>query len=173
VDRVGDPVRGVSNAVVDAGLTPLGAGVPGAHDADQGPPALDFCHEGSARIALAGVLASLVVSRAHHLVVDDDPDALVAVPVLALAVVDGGNVDDLKGKKMNQPETLFKKIGSWKAPQSKPSLEVNFVTNYQIVYINETAYGFCKGNFILLLFQIKKQVTRATFFCAWLICKVE
>ena len=96
VDRVGDPVRGVSHAVVDAGLAPLGAGVSGADDADQGPPAIDLGHEWSAGIALAGVLSSLVVAGAHHLVVDDHPDALVPVPVLALAVVNGRDVNNLE-----------------------------------------------------------------------------
>jgi hypothetical protein len=81
--------------MVDAGLTPFGTRIARADNADEGPPALDLGHEWATRITLARVLASVVVAGAHHLVVDDDPDALVAMPALALAVVDGGNVNNL------------------------------------------------------------------------------
>ena len=98
--------------MVDAGLTPLGAGVARTDDADQGPSAFDLGHEGAAGIALAGVLASLIVARAHHLVVDDDPDALVAMPSLAFAVVNGRHVDDLKqNTRFSFLSIFFKKMG--------------------------------------------------------------
>lgn len=44
---------------------------------------------------LTGVFATISVSGTHHLVVDDDVDALGLVPVLALAIVDDGHVDHL------------------------------------------------------------------------------
>ena len=81
--------------MVDAGLTPFGTRVARADNPDEGPPAFDLGHEWAAGITLARVLASVVVAGAHHLVVDDDPDALVAMPALALAVLDRGNVNNL------------------------------------------------------------------------------
>jgi len=92
---VRDPVRGVRNPVVDAGLTPFGTRVACADNTDEGPPTLNLGHEWAARISLARVPASVVVAGAHHLFVDDDPDALVAMPALALAVIDGWNVNNL------------------------------------------------------------------------------
>ena len=86
--------------MVDPGLTPFGAGVPGADDADEGPPAVDLGHEGAAGVPLAGVPAAVVVAGAHHLVVDDDTDALVAMPPLALSVIDGGDIYYLNNAKM-------------------------------------------------------------------------
>ena len=38
VDRIGDPVGGVRNPVVDPGLTPLRAGISGGNNANQSPP---------------------------------------------------------------------------------------------------------------------------------------
>ena len=61
-------------------------------------PALDLCHERSARVSLTGVLAAVVVPGADHLVVDDHVDALPFVPPLALAVVDHRHVHNLKKK---------------------------------------------------------------------------
>lgn len=82
--------------MVDAGLTPLGAGVARTDDADQGPSAFDLGHEGAAGIALAGVLASLIVARAHHLVVDDNVNPVGSMPPLANAIVYYRNVHRLQ-----------------------------------------------------------------------------
>ena len=46
-----------------------------------------FHHQRSSTVPLAGVLAAVVIPSAHHLVVDDDIDALVPMPLLALSVV--------------------------------------------------------------------------------------
>ena len=96
VDAVADPVAGVRHAVVDAGLAGLGAAVARAHQPDQRPAALVLHHQRPAAVALAAVLAAAVVAGADHLVVDDDVDALVSVPLLALPVVDHGHVHHLQ-----------------------------------------------------------------------------
>ena len=46
---------------------------------------------------LAGVLAAAPVAGAHHLVVDDDVDAVALVPLLTQPVVDDGHVHGLQG----------------------------------------------------------------------------
>ena len=45
---------------------------------------------------LARILATVDVAGAHHLLVDDDVDALLTVPLLTHVAVDDGNVDHLQ-----------------------------------------------------------------------------
>ena len=84
------------HSVVNAGLTPLGTAVTRRHNTNQGPSTLDFCHEGSPWVALAGVLATPIVASADHLVVDDDIDAFVAMPPLAFSVVNHWHIYHLE-----------------------------------------------------------------------------
>ena len=95
-DAVWDPVAGVRHPVIYPGLARLGAAVAGADQAYQGPPPVVLHHQGPPAVALAAVLASPVVTGTDHLVVDDDVDPLLPVPLLALPVVDHGDVHHLQ-----------------------------------------------------------------------------
>ena len=90
-----DPVTGVSYSVIYARLPLLSTTVASRHQSYQSPSSFMFHHERSPTVPLAGVLAPVVVASAHHLVVDDDVDALVSVPLLALPVVYHGDVHHL------------------------------------------------------------------------------
>ena len=95
-DAVWDPVAGVRHPVVYPGLARLGAAVARADQAYQGPPPVVLHHQRSPAVALAAVLAAPVVAGTNHLVVDDDVDPLLPVPLLALPVVDHGDVHYLQ-----------------------------------------------------------------------------
>merc|ERR1712165_552567 len=90
-DRMTDPVRGICNSVVNARLTTLSARISGRNDANQGPPAIQFGHERSTTVTLAGVLSTSIITGAHHFTINHDIDPFVAVPLLALSVVNHGH----------------------------------------------------------------------------------
>ena len=82
--------------MVYPGLAGLGAAVACADQAYEGPAAVVFHHERAPAVPLAAVLAPPIVAGAHHLVVDDHVDALVAMPTFTLTIVNHGNVNHLK-----------------------------------------------------------------------------
>ena len=63
---------------------------------DANPIAINEALMGVNRIYLARISSAEPVASAHHLVVNDDVDAFACVPVLALAVINDGNVDHLE-----------------------------------------------------------------------------
>ncbi len=82
--------------MVNARLARLTAREAGGHNADEDPAAVLLAdHERAAAVPLAGVLAARLVARAHHLRVEDDGNAALPVPGLALGVLHQGNVNHL------------------------------------------------------------------------------
>ena len=96
VDWVGDPIGGFGHPVVNARLASFCTWVSGRNNADEGPTALDFRHQGPTRVALTGVFAAPVVAGADHLVVDDHVNTLIAMPTLAFAIFNHWNVHNLQ-----------------------------------------------------------------------------
>ena len=96
VDWIRYPIWGLGDPMVDTGLTPFCTRISGRYYSNQGPTPLNFCHQGTPRVPLTAVFAPAVVAGAHHLVVDDHVDALVAMPTFTLTIVNHGNVNHLK-----------------------------------------------------------------------------
>ena len=115
-DAVRDPVAGVSHPVIDPGLARLGAAVAGADQAYQCSPPIMLHHQRPPTVPLAAVLASRVVTGADHLVVDDDVDPLLPVPLLTLPVVDHGDIHHL--------QRLGPQSAAWlqRAPARRPAI---------------------------------------------------
>lgn len=53
-------------------------------------------HQRSTRVALAGVLATIAIARAEHLLVDDHIDAVLPVPALAYSILNHRHIDGLQ-----------------------------------------------------------------------------
>lgn len=92
----GDPIDGVRHPVINTRLTGLRAGIPRRHDADQEPPAGLLQHQRTTGVTLTTVPAAVLVTGAHHLVVNRHPDTLGAVPAFAYPVVDDRYLDGLQ-----------------------------------------------------------------------------
>ena len=115
VDTVGNPITGVSHSVINTRLTWLGTAVACWHQAYQGPSSIVFHHQRTSAVSLTRVLATAVVTSAHHLVVDDHVNPLLPVPLLALPVVDHGHVHHLQGLG-SQPAARFQSSPTCRPP---------------------------------------------------------
>lgn len=83
--------------MIDPRLSSLRARIPRRHDPNQKPPALLLQHQRPPRIPLTTVAAPVLVARAQHLVVDDDPDAFGAMPSFAHPAINYGHLHGLQG----------------------------------------------------------------------------
>jgi hypothetical protein len=89
-----------SSPVVNTRLAGLTAREAGRDDADQDPAAVLLAHhERAAAVPLAGVFATRLIPGAHHLGVEDDGDAPLAVPRLAQRVLHKRHVHHLREKR--------------------------------------------------------------------------
>ena len=95
-----------------------------SYQAYQRPATFVLHHQGTPRVALAGVLnvailthrtqmresrnlAAVEVASADHLVVDDHVDSLLAVPLLTLPVVDHWHVDHLRARIIRNYQRFY------------------------------------------------------------------
>ena len=85
-------------------LALLGTTISSRHESYQSPSSFMLHHQRSTTVALAGVFPPVVISGTDHLVIDDDVNTLVSVPLLALSVVYHWNINNLEHKSIVCPQ---------------------------------------------------------------------
>jgi len=91
-----NPVDGLGYAMIDPRLTWLRARVTCGDDADEIPSTSFLQHQRTSAITLTRILTAATVTSAHHLVINDDVDAIGPMPSLAEAIIDHGHVYSLQ-----------------------------------------------------------------------------